>query len=112
MENNLSTTNNIAMDIYRRNNPNNTVLTQKEKSALTENGFLHKTFTGRGTNEQRANCWRYLNEQAALYMRPALCNKTIQENCSKANKGYNKARRNYLKAGFTIFFKEANESNW
>ena len=58
-----------------------------------ENGLIPKTFTGKGTNEQRKNYSRYLNEQVSIHMRPELSNRNIQENFRQANKDYYKQRK-------------------
>ena len=79
-QNNLSTTNNIAMDVYRRNRPNSATLTQKEKVVLGANNLQPKPYVGRGTDIQRTAYSNYLNQQVAIYMKPAMTNDATQAN--------------------------------
>ena len=94
------------MDVYRRNRPNSATLTQKEKAVLGANNLQPKPYVGRGTDIQRTAYSNYLNQQVAIYMRPALTNNAIQAKFRKDNADYYKQRRKYLNAGFTNFSKK------
>ncbi|KAJ1464343.1 hypothetical protein T484DRAFT_3645742 [Baffinella frigidus] len=98
--------NNIAMDIYRRKNPNTAVLTQKEKAVLSTHNLQPKPYVGRGTDVQKNAYTQYLNQQVALHMRPKMTNTATQAKFRKDNKDYYKQRRGYLNAGFTDFSKK------